>query len=102
MASINKYLKEAKELVPKEQLTDEKKIEYLDKQIESFQTQAYRFEVDIEVAKRYIAVGEQIGGEEGYTSTGEKNIQESVQALRAIVINIEELCKIRDQLSLQS
>lgn len=98
MASTNKYLKEAAGLVPSEELTAEKKLDYLEKQIEAFQTQAYRFQIDIEVAKRYIAVGEEIGGEEAYTTTGEEKIKEAVQALRSIVITIQKLCDLRDKL----
>jgi hypothetical protein len=98
MATINKYLEEAKKLVPAEELGEEGKLDFIEKQLEAFQTQAYRFQIDIEVAKEYLRVGEKIGGEEAYTATGEKNIQEAVQSLRSIVINIEKLCQLRDEL----
>lgn len=98
MASVNKYLKEAASLKPVEELSLERKLEFIEKQIEGFTTQAYRCQVDLEVAKRYIAVGEDIGGEEAYTATGEQKIIESVQSLRSIVINIEKLCDIRNKL----
>jgi len=98
MASLDKHLKELENLVPKEELTPEKKLEFIEKQIEGFQTQAYRFLVDVEVAKEYIRVGTEEGKEEAYVDTGEKKIVESVQALRSIVINIEKLCQIREEL----
>lgn len=101
MATTNKYLKEFENLVPKEELSVEAKLEYVNTQLESFQKQAYRCQTDVAIAKRYIAVGEEIGGEEAYTATGEAKIQEAIQALRAIVITIEKLCQIRDDLKSQ-
>jgi hypothetical protein len=101
MPSVNKYLKEFENLVPKEELSKEEKLKFLETQIEGFQTQAYRFQIDVDVAKRYIAVGKQIGGEEAYTSTGEAKIQEAVQSMRSIVINLEKLCQLRDELKSQ-
>ena len=98
MASVDKHLKELNTLVPREELTPEKKLEFIEKQIEGFQTQAWRFQLDVEVAKEYIRVGTEEGKEEAYVDTGEKKIVESVQALRSIVINIEKLCQLRDEL----
>lgn len=101
MSTIKKHLKELENLNPKEELSLEKKLEFVEKQIEGFQTQAYRFQIEVIVAKRYIEVGKEIGGEEAYTATGEKNIVEAAQNLRSIVINIERLCLIRDELKKQ-
>lgn len=101
MSSVKKHLKELESLVPVEQLSLEKKIEFVEKQLEAFQTQAWRFEIEVMVAKRYIEVGKAIGGEEAYTATGEKNIVEAAQNLRSIVINIERLCLLRDELKKQ-
>ena len=98
MPSISKHLKELETLVPMEELTPEKKLEFIEKQLEGFQTQAWRFQIDVEVAKEYIAAGKKLGNEEAYTATGEKNIVEATQALRSIVINIEKLCQLRDEL----
>lgn len=98
MSSIKKHLKELENLVPVEELTPQKKLDFVQKQIEGFQTQAYRFQIEVDVAKRYIAVGKAIGGEEAYTATGEKNIVDAAQSLRSIVINIEKLCQIREEL----
>lgn len=98
MSSVKKHLKELETLVPIEELPLEKKIEFVEKQLEAFQTQAWRFQIEVDVAKRYIAVGKAIGGEEAYTATGEKNIVEAAQNLRSIVINIEKLCQLRDKL----
>jgi hypothetical protein len=101
MSSVKKHLKELENLKPVEELSIEKKLEFVEKQIEAFQTQAWRFQIEVDVAKRYIAVGEAIGGEEAYTATGEKNIVEAAQNLRSIVINIERLCLLRDELKKQ-
>lgn len=98
MSVVKKHLKELEKLVPVEELPPQKKLEFIEKQIEGFQTQAWRFQIEVIVAKRYIEVGEQIGGEEAYTATGEKNIVEAAQNLRSIVINIERLCLLREEL----
>lgn len=98
MSSVKKHLKELENLVPIEELPADKKLEFVEKQIEGYQTQAWRFQIEVLVAKRYIEVGEAIGGEEAYTETGEKKIVEATQNLRSIVINIERLCKLREEL----
>ena len=98
MPSIAKHLKELETLVPMEELSPKKKLEFIDKQLEGFQTQAYRFQVEVEVAKEYMKAGKISGNEEAYIATGEKNIVEATQALRSIVINIEKLCQLREEL----
>ena len=98
MPSVKKYLKEAENLKARKELSKEDKLAFLDAQIEGFQKQAYRFEVDIEIAKRYIAVGAEIGGEEAYTETGENKIVEAVQNLRSIVLSIDKLLIIKEEL----
>lgn len=97
MATVNKYLKEAEKLVPKEDLNAEDKLDFLNTQIDGFKKQAYRFQVDLDIAKRYIAVGES-KKEDSYVESGEKKIQEAVGHLRSIVINIEVLERLRDEL----
>jgi len=97
MPSVKKYLKELESLESPE-LSKEEKLKYLTAQIEGFQTQRYRFEVDIEIAKRYIAVGEKMEGEEAYTETGENKIMESVQNLRSIFLSINKLISLKEEL----
>lgn len=97
MASIDKYLKEIKNLVPIEEASTERKLEFINTQLEAYQVQAYRCTVDAKVAKRYIAVGEEIN-EESYITTGENNIKEAVQNLRSIVVHIQKLVEERDRL----
>jgi hypothetical protein len=97
MATLEKYNKEIKELHPKEELDKKAKLEYIEKQLEGFQTQAYRFQIDFEVAKEYIKLGEE-RGEEHWITTGEDKIRESIGHLRSINVNIEKLCQIRDEL----
>lgn len=97
MTTIKKYLKEIEGLKPKEELSDERKLEYLEKQLEAFQTQFYRFEIDAVIGKRYIKIGEELN-EDAYVATGEEKIKESVQNLRSIAVHIEKLTELRDKL----
>lgn len=97
MATTEKYLKESKELLKGYELDDESKLEFLNTQIDGFNKQAYRFETEIKIAKRYIAVGES-KGEDQFVSTGEDKITEAVGHLRSIVINIEVLKRLRDEI----
>ena len=101
MPSMKKYLKEFETLRIKEELDDKAKKEYLEIQIQEFQKQAYRCQVDVEIAKKYIKVGEIMENEEAYTLTGEKKIQEALQAMRAIVITIDKLIDLRDKIQLE-
>ena len=97
MATTEKYLKESKALLKGYELDDETKLEYLNSQIEQFNKQAYRIEVELITAKRYIAVGES-KNEDQYIETGQNKIQELVGHLRSIVINIEVLNRLRDEI----
>lgn len=97
MATTEKYLKESKELLKLYELDDESKLEFLNTQIEGFNKQAYRFETEIAIAKRYIAVGES-RGEDQYVETGQNKITEAVGHLRSIVLNIEVLSRLRDEI----
>lgn len=97
MTTIKKYLKEIEGLKPKEELSDEGKLKYLETQLEAFQTQYYRFEVEAIMGKRYISIGETLN-EDGYIATGEEKIKEAVQNLRSIAVHIEKLVELRDKL----
>lgn len=97
MATTEKYLKEAKKLTPKSELDNEGKLKFIDSQLDGFRREAYRFQVEIETAKRYIAVGES-RNEDQYITTGQDKIQEAVGHLRSLVINIEVLERLRDEL----
>lgn len=97
MATTEKYLKESKELLKGYELDDETKLEFLNEQIEQFNKQAYRLEVELKTAKRYIAVGES-KGEDQYVELGQSKIQEIVGHLRSVVINIEVLKRLRDEI----
>lgn len=96
MATTEKYLKESKQLLKEYDIDAESKLEFLNAQIEGFTKQAYRFETEIDIAKRYIAVGES-RKEDQYVETGQSKIQEAVGHLRSIVINIEVLSRLRDE-----
>jgi hypothetical protein len=101
MASVtDKYLKEIDELVLPEELSKEQKLEFLEKQIEGFQTQAYRFQVDGEIAKEYIRIGEEgkLPESDKYIETGQAKAQEAVGHLRSLKVNLEQLCRIRNEL----
>lgn len=101
MASVtDKYLKEIAELELAEEATTEEKLEFITKQIEGFRSQAYRFKIDAIIAERYIQVGEEgkVPDADKYVETGQAKIQEAVGHLRSIKLNLEELCKIRDQI----
>lgn len=101
MASVtDKYLKEIEELKLAEEASHEAKLEFVTKQLEGFQTQAYRFQIDAQIAKEYIRIGEEgkVSDADKYIQTGQEKIQEAVGHLRSIKINIEELCKVRKQL----
>lgn len=96
MATTEKYLKESKQLLKEYDIDAESKLEFLNAQIEGFTKQAYRFETEIEIARRYIAVGES-RKEDQYVETGQSKIQEAVGHLRSIVLNIEVLSRLRDE-----
>lgn len=97
MATTEKYLKESKALLNLYELDDETKLEFLNTQLEGFNKQAYRFETEIDIAKRYIAVGES-RNEDQFVTAGEEKIAEAVGHLRSIVLNIEVLNRLRDDL----
>lgn len=97
MATTEKYLKESKALLKLYELDDETKLEFLNTQLEGFNKQAYRFETEIDIAKRYIAVGES-RSEDQYVETGQNKITEAVGHLRSIVLNIEVLGRLRDEI----
>jgi hypothetical protein len=104
MASVTeKYIKEAEELVLVEELDNERKLEFLEKQIEGFQMQAYRFLVDVEISKTYLQIGDQgeVPDADKYIQTGQEKIQEAIGHLRSIKVNIEKLCQLRDELKAQ-
>jgi len=101
MASVtDKYLKEIEELKLPEELDNEAKLEFINKQIEGFQAQAYRFQVDAEVAKEYIRIGEEgkVPDADKYIETGQQKVQEAVGHLRSLKVNLEKLCEVRNQL----
>jgi hypothetical protein len=97
MATVDKYLKELKNLVPMEEASIESKLKFINTQLDAYQIQAYRCVVDVKVAKRYIKVGEELN-EESYVTTGENNIKEAVQNLRSIVVYIQKLVEERELL----
>jgi len=101
MASVTeKYLKEIEEMVLPEELDNEAKIEFITKQIEGFQTQAYRFQVDAQIAKEYIRIGEEgkVADADKYVETGQQKALEAIGHLRSLKVNLEKLCEIRNQL----
>jgi ethanolamine ammonia-lyase large subunit len=101
MASVtDKYLKEIDDLVLIEELDNEAKIEFITKQIEGFQTQAYRFQVDAQLAKEYIRIGEEgkVADADKYIETGQAKALESVGHLRSLKVNLELLCRLRNEL----
>jgi hypothetical protein len=101
MASVTeKYLKEIEELQLSEELDNERKLEFINKQIEGFQTQAYRFQIDAQVAKEYIRIGEEgkVTDADKYIETGQAKVQEAIGHLRSLKVNIEKLCEIRNQI----
>ena len=102
MASVTeKYLKEIEELTLAEEATLEEKKEFINKQIEGFRSQAYRFKVDAIVAEEYIRVGEEgkVPDADKYIETGQQKVQEAVGHLRSIKVNLEKLCQLRDELN---
>jgi hypothetical protein len=101
MASVTeKYLKEVEELVLPTELDKEAKLEFINKQIEGFLTQAYRFQIDAQIAKEYIRVGEEgkVADADKYVETGQAKALEAVGHLRSLKVNLELLCRIRDEL----
>lgn len=96
MATTEKYLKESKELLKLYEIDNETKLEFLNAQIEGFTKQAYRFETELEIARRYMSVGES-KNEDQYVQTAQEKVQEAVGHLRSIMINIEVLKRLRDE-----
>jgi len=102
MATVTeKYLKEIEELVLPEELDNEAKREFITKQIEGFQTQAYRYQIDAQIAKEYLRIGEEgkVADADRYTENGQSKVLEAVGHLRSLKVNLDKLCEIRNQLS---
>lgn len=75
----------------------EDKTEFLDKQIESLSNQMYRFAVDAEIAKEYIDYGETME-EESFVKTGERKLEETVQAARPTRLALKRARELREEL----
>jgi hypothetical protein len=100
MDVTEKYLKEIESLTLVEELDKEAKLEFINKQIEGFQTQAYRFMIDAQIAKEYLRIGKEgkVTDADKYVQTGQERVLEAVGHLRSLKVNIEKLCQVRDEL----
>lgn len=97
MSSIKKLIKEAEGFKPTKEISVEEKKAFLEEQLNAFAKQYYRFEVDIEIGKRYIKIGEETN-EDAYVSTGEEKVKESVQHMRSVLVHMERLQMLLDKL----
>lgn len=99
MSRLKNQIKESDELVKLSELTAKGKKEYHLEQINSFNKILYRLWSDVQVAKKMIKKGEDIG-EEAYVTQGENNIQEAVSNMRGVAIQLEKqrelLSKVED------